>query len=284
MAYDDRYSGFRSRERGRWRDEPSRDWREEGRSWGDEIRDWFGGRRHDRDDARYEDEGAYGRAGFEPRDDFGRREDAGIRYGGASYDDRFGQSGAGQVNVGRSGAYGAQSLAGGAGYGFGADRRGGRDPAIRERDPHYSEWRRRQIDALDRDYDDYRRENQSRFDDEFGSWRNRRGEQREAVGRVNEHMEVVGADDSHVGTVDKVRGDSIVLTKNDAAAGGVHHRIPCGWVDRVDDKVRLNLTADQATERWRTESRSRALFEPEDSGSDGPHILNRSFSGTYREE
>src|SRR4029453_3628796 len=28
-------------------------------------------------------------------------------------------------------------------------------------DPHYSEWRQRQLDGLDRDYDDYRRENQS---------------------------------------------------------------------------------------------------------------------------
>ena len=34
-------------------------------------------------------------------------------------------------------------------------------------DPHYSEWRRRQIDALDRDYDEYRRENQNRFENEF---------------------------------------------------------------------------------------------------------------------
>ena len=38
-------------------------------------------------------------------------------------------------------------------------------------DPHYSEWRRRQIDALDRDYDEYRRENQNRFENEFSSWR-----------------------------------------------------------------------------------------------------------------
>ena len=36
-----------------------------------------------------------------------------------------------------------------------------RRPAAALHDPHYSEWRRRQIDALDRDYDEYRRENQS---------------------------------------------------------------------------------------------------------------------------
>ena len=32
----------------------------------------------------------------------------------------------------------------------------------RHEDPHYSNWRQRHMDELDRDYDDYRRENQSR--------------------------------------------------------------------------------------------------------------------------
>ena len=149
-------------------------------------------------------------------------------------------------------------------------------------DPHYSEWRNRQIDQLDRDYDDYRRENQARFDKEFGAWRERRGQQRQAVGRVTEHMEVVGSDGAHVGKVDGTSGDSIILTRSDANAGGIHHRIPCGWVDSVDDKVKLNLTAADAMERWREEHSSRALFEPERE-TRGPHILNRSFAGTYRD-
>ena len=152
----------------------------------------------------------------------------------------------------------------------------------RHADPHYAEWRNRQIDQLDRDYDEYRRENQARFDKEFGAWRERRGQQRQAVGRVTEHMEVVGSDDAHVGTVDATSGDSIILTRSDPNAGGVHHRIPCGWVETVDDKVKLNLTAAEAMDRWREENRNRALFEPQRE-SRGPHILNRSFAGTYRE-
>ena len=48
-------------------------------------------------------------------------------------------------------------------------------------DPHYAEWRSRQIDELDRDYDEYRRENQSAFDSEFGGWREQRGEQAPAA-------------------------------------------------------------------------------------------------------
>ena len=156
-------------------------------------------------------------------------------------------------------------------------------------DPHYAEWRNRQIDELDRDYDEYRRENQARFDQEFGAWRERRGQQRQAVGRVTEHMEVVGSDDAHVGTVDGTRGDSIILTRSDRDAGGVHHRIPCGWVDSVDDKVKLNLTADEAMDRWRDEDRSRALFEREDRGTPRPahpqpqlrrHLSRRGVTAT----
>ncbi|MCK8782916.1 DUF2171 domain-containing protein [Roseomonas sp. NAR14] len=70
------------------------------------------------------------------------------------------------------------------------------------------------------------------------------------VSRIREHMEVRGSDDGHVGTVDKVEGDTIVLTRDDPAAGGRHHLIPVGWVARVDQAVRLNMTAPQARERW----------------------------------
>jgi hypothetical protein len=148
-------------------------------------------------------------------------------------------------------------------------------------DPNYREWRNRQIESLDRDYDEYRREHQTRFEQEFGTWREKRQGQRQALGRVREHMEVVGSDGQHIGTVDAVRGDRMVLTRSDPSAGGRHHSIPCGWIDRVDDKVTVNKTAAEAREAWRDEETSRALFEREDQGSEGPHILNRSFSGTY---
>ena len=44
----------------------------------------------------------------------------------------------------------------------------------------------------------------------------------------------------------------------------------------------LGIPAAQARNRWRDESRDRALFEREDQGEAGPHALDRSFSGTYR--
>lgn len=216
-------------------------------------------------------------------------------FGAPGYDAGFGGPRFDRVDVGSTGTHGVHPVS----SPYGADYRGtfgdiggslssARLYAEAERggrgsDPGYAEWRRRRTEELDRDYDEYCREHQARFDEEFGAWREQRGRQGREIGRVREHMEVVGSDGGHVGTVDCTRGDSIVLTKGDPNSGGHHHRIPCGWIDKVDDKVRLNLAADEAMERWRHEDRSRALFEREDSGERGPHILNRSFSGTYRD-
>lgn len=155
-----------------------------------------------------------------------------------------------------------------------------------DRDNDYGSWRRGQIAALDRDYDEYRSENRSKFENEFANWRTERQGQRNSLNSVKEHMEVVGSDDSHVGTVDKVRGDRIILTKNDQDAGGRHHSIPSRWIQQVDDKVTLRKTADEAQAEWRDEERNQALFGEgrgnREIGDDrGGHMLNRSFSGTY---
>jgi len=149
-------------------------------------------------------------------------------------------------------------------------------------DDHYGSWRRERIAELDSDYDEYRRENAQRFQNEFNTWRTDRQGQRDAVRRVSEHMEVVGSDGSHVGKVDKVRGDRIILTKNDTDAGGHHHSIPSRWIQSVDDKVTLRKTADEAQAAWKDEERSGALFGGRDDQDwSRDRNLNRSFSGTY---
>lgn len=151
-------------------------------------------------------------------------------------------------------------------------------------DRDYGDWRRGQISALDRDYEEYRRENQAKFQSEFASWRDERNTQRSSLAKVAEHMEVVGSDGQHVGTVDKVRGDKIVLTKTDKDAGGHHHSIPSRWIQSVDDKVTIRKTADEAQREWKDIERRTALFSDDDrADSTGPHMLNRSFSGTYRD-
>ncbi len=67
---------------------------------------------------------------------------------------------------------------------------------------------------------------------------------------IREHMEVIGADGVHVGTVDKVEGERIELTKADAGQGsheGHHHFIARGLVADVEgDRVRLSANADVA--------------------------------------
>ena len=76
---------------------------------------------------------------------------------------------------------------------------------------------------------------------------------------VREHMEVVGADDVHLGTVDRVEGGRIKLIR---ANSGVahhdhHHYLLGGLVATVEgDRVRLSAKGDVVA----------ALFEQEESG------------------
>ena len=61
---------------------------------------------------------------------------------------------------------------------------------------------------------------------------------------IREHMEVIGADGVHVGSVDKIDGNRIKLTKKDSGEGshkGHHHYIDRGLVAGVEgNKVRLS--------------------------------------------
>ena len=67
------------------------------------------------------------------------------------------------------------------------------------------------------------------------------------VSNIREHMEVIGADGVHIGTVDRMEGDRIKLTKRDSGEGahrGHHHYIPASLVAEVEgDKVRLSANA-----------------------------------------
>jgi hypothetical protein len=70
------------------------------------------------------------------------------------------------------------------------------------------------------------------------------------MAEIKEHMEVIGADGVHVGTVDKVEGTRIKLTKADSGEGkhkGHHHFIDLSLVAEVEgQKVRLSANADVA--------------------------------------
>ncbi len=273
----DRYQGDRHPNDRGYR--PSQSYRAEPYRGRDDYRDTrdYAGRQPPRD-YDYDDRGFLDRAGDEVRSWFGdeeaeRRRRWDERVQQREYERRYGRSDRAYPPSATYGSVYDPLIGGmtpfdtglGAIYGIGRD-----DHPDTGRDPSYRAWRDRQISALDRDYDDYRRENQTRFDNDFGSWRSTREGQRSSLRQAREQQEVVGSDGQHVGIVDHVRDDRILLTRTDKDAGGHHHSIPAAWIVKVGDKVEINRTAAQAQAAWKDED-----------GRDGPRNLNRAFSGTY---
>ena len=68
------------------------------------------------------------------------------------------------------------------------------------------------------------------------------------LSQIKEHMEIVGADHVRVGTVDKVEGNRIKMTKQDSGSHSSHHHyISGGLVAGIEgDKVRLSANGDAA--------------------------------------
>jgi hypothetical protein len=70
------------------------------------------------------------------------------------------------------------------------------------------------------------------------------------ISRIKQHMEVIGADGAHVGTVDRVENKRIKLTRADSGQGqhkGHHHFIDGSLVADIEgNKVRLSANADVA--------------------------------------
>ena len=76
---------------------------------------------------------------------------------------------------------------------------------------------------------------------------------------IREHMEVIGADGVHLGTVDRIDGDRIKLVRADSGMAHTdhHHYISRGlFADIEGDQVRLSANADVVA----------ALFEEEQDG------------------
>jgi hypothetical protein len=63
---------------------------------------------------------------------------------------------------------------------------------------------------------------------------------------IKEHMDVVGSDGMHVGTVDRLEGVRIKLTRSDSG-DHEHYFLGTHLVDRVEDqKVTLSIPAAEA--------------------------------------
>lgn len=267
------YRGDRERERGYGRPRSQRYEEDNGR--------YRGGRDQEYDD----DRGFFDRAGDEVRSWFGDEEAERRRERDAWYDRRYGDP---RDQNSRLGFFDPAAVGGYQPYR--ANHSSGTVPEVRTgsgwredqvHDPDYHAWRHDRMRELDRDYDEYRMENRDRFNREFEGWRTRRNSQRSSLSQVQEHMDVVGSDGAHVGKVDKVVGDRIILARNDPEAGGEHHWIPSRWIDTVEgETVKLEKTAAQAHDEWRNAERNGLFGSDRDRG--GAHYLNRSFAGTYK--
>ena len=81
-----------------------------------------------------------------------------------------------------------------------------------------------------------------------------------SIDQIREGMEVIGADGVHLGTVDRIEGQRIKLTRADSGIGSHqshHHFFSAGLVAEVEgNRVRLSANSDVAAD----------LFEEEQEG------------------
>ncbi|MCM8556280.1 SWFGD domain-containing protein [Sphingomicrobium sediminis] len=115
-------------------------------------------------------------------------------------------------------------------------------------DENYSQWRARQIDALDRDYREWRLENQERFNDEFASWRESRENMRVRLNQLDDNATLVASDGETIGNIDTVIGDRIVV-KNDSD-NDQRGMFSLRNVETIEQgQVKLNLDSELAKSR-----------------------------------
>ena len=71
-----------------------------------------------------------------------------------------------------------------------------------------------------------------------------------SIDQIREGMEIIGADGVPLGTVDRIEGRRIKLTRADSGSGshqGHHHFLSLGLVAGVEgNQVRLSATAENA--------------------------------------
>lgn len=70
---------------------------------------------------------------------------------------------------------------------------------------------------------------------------------------VIDGMAVVDSDGTQIGTVDKVEGGRLRILRPEQRPRNQHEYVPPDWIVAVDDRVRLNVTIDEAKRLWSTE-------------------------------
>jgi len=95
-----------------------------------------------------------------------------------------------------------------------------------------------------------------------------------AKSQIREHMEVLGSEGEHVGTVDHVEDDDMIKLTHTDSPDGKHHYLSVDFVDHVDEHVHLNITAEEAVEEW----------EDEDEEVDLDEVAEPALGGDTAEE
>ena len=86
-------------------------------------------------------------------------------------------------------------------------------------DDHYLSWRQQQMDALDRDYEDYCRERQQQFHSDFDSWRQNRQSNPQASGDGRGELELGKRDELAGTTASRTSPQATVSPEGNATLG-----------------------------------------------------------------
>jgi hypothetical protein len=80
------------------------------------------------------------------------------------------------------------------------------------------------------------------------------------LSQIQEHMEIIGADGVHIGTVDKVEGNRIKMTKADSGSHSDRYRPYCWKRKRMGE--RWATSASNRAARWRGRARTASPRTP----------------------
>src|SRR5688500_17673732 len=70
------------------------------------------------------------------------------------------------------------------------------------------------------------------------------------LSQIREHMEIIGADGVHVGTVDSIEGDRIKMIRADSGSHADHHHYLSGVLVAGVDDGKVRLSANGANAAW----------------------------------
>jgi hypothetical protein len=105
-----------------------------------------------------------------------------------------------------------------------------------------------------------------------------------ATSQIKEHMEVLGSDGVHVGTVDHLADDKMVKLTHTDSPDGKHHYLALDLVDHVDEHVHLNVTAEEAAEEWEDEDEDEEVELDQDPASFGEAGADEEDSEEWAKE